>query len=78
MPVLVRSMKYSELDIILLKGDVEEVGLFKYMCKEEYGGGGWTTRHKRGQLGTRLYLPLGIVLATSLNVGSLEILQSLK
>ena len=39
MPVLVRSMKYSELDIILLKGDVEEVGLFKYMCKEEYGGG---------------------------------------
>ena len=40
--------------------------------------GGWTTRHKRGQLGTRLYIPLGIVLATSLNVGSLEILQSLK
>ena len=24
-PVLVRSMKYSEIDIILLKGDVEEV-----------------------------------------------------
>jgi hypothetical protein len=24
-PVLVRSMKYSELDIILLRGDVEEV-----------------------------------------------------
>ena len=35
-PVLVRSMKYSELDIILLKGDVEEVGLFKYIKKEGF------------------------------------------
>ena len=37
---------------------------------------GCTTRHKREQLGTRLNIPLGIVLATSLNVGSLEIQSS--